>query len=136
LPIAARSIDGHLHTFVATQGGTTLLNVPLLSSGLRTPVAFTEAHGLTEVRCSVHQHLGTERASALLVLTHPFSTITGEDGRFAWSGVPAGALRLAAWDRARGTASIEVRLDPRGAIESTLALALPTKAAPAGSATP
>jgi hypothetical protein len=129
-PLAARSTNGQLHTFVATQGGTTLLNVPLLSSGLRTPIAFTEAHGLIEVRCSVHQHLGTEHPSTLLVLTHPFSTITGDDGRFAFRGVPAGALRLAAWDRGRGTASLDVRLDPRGATESKLALT-PTPAAPA-----
>ena len=130
-PIAARSTDGHLHTFIATQGGTTLLNLPLLSSGMRTPIAFTEAHGLTELRCSVHQHLGTERSSTLLVLTHPFSTITGEDGRFSWSGVPAGALRLAAWDRARGTSTLAIELAPRGATESTLALAPTPAAAPA-----
>jgi hypothetical protein len=123
LPIAARSTSGQLHTFVATQGGTTLLNVPLLGSGLRTPIVFAEAHGLIEVRCSVHQHLGTERASTLLVLAHPFSAITGDDGRFSFTGVPAGALRLAAWDRARGTASMDIHLDPRGATESTLALA-------------
>ncbi len=122
-PVAARSTSGQLHTFVATQGGATLLNVPLLGSGMRTPIVFTEAHGLIEVRCSVHQHLGTERASTLLVLTHPFSTITGDDGRFTFRGVPSGALRLAARDRARGAASLEIRLDPRGATESTLALA-------------
>ena len=129
-PIAARSTDGHLHTFIATQGGTTLLNLPLLSSGVPTPIAFTEAHGVTELRCSVHQHLGTEAPSTLLVLTHPFSTITGEDGRFAWSGVPAGALRLAAWDRARGAASLAIDLTPRGAVESKLSLAPPPAAAP------
>lgn len=129
-PIAARSTDGHLHTFISTQGGMTLLNLPLLSSGAPTPIAFTEAHGLTELRCSVHQHLHTERSSALLVLTHPFSAITGEDGRFSWSGVPAGALRLAAWDHARGTTSVEIELAPRGAAESTLALAPPPAQAP------
>ena len=129
-PLAARSTSGQLHTFVATQGGTTLVNVPLLSSGLRTPITFTEAHGLIEVRCSVHQHLGTEQASTLLVLTHPFSTITGDDGRFVFRGVPAGALRLAAWARGRGTASLDVRLDPRGATESKLALASSASAAP------
>jgi hypothetical protein len=127
-PIAARSTDGHLHTFIATQGGTTLLNLPLLSSGVPTPIAFTEAHGLTELRCSVHQHLGTERSSTLLVLTHPFSTITGEDGRFTWSGVPAGALRLAAWDSARGTSTLKLELTARGATESTLTLAPPAAA--------
>jgi hypothetical protein len=127
--VVARSTSGQLHTFVATQGGTTLLNVPLLSSGLRTPIVFAEAHGLVEVRCSVHQHLGTERPSTLLVLTHPFAAITGDDGRFSFRGVPAGALRLAAWDAARGTASIEVRLEPRGATESTLGLA-PAPATP------
>ncbi len=129
-PIAARSTDGHLHTFIATQGGTTLLNLPLLSSGVPTPIAFTEAHGVTELRCSVHQHLGTEATSTLLVLTHPFATITGEDGLFSWSGVPAGALRLAAWDRARGAASLAIELTPRGAVESTLRLAPPPAAAP------
>ncbi len=123
LPIAARSLDGHLHTFVATHKGTTLLHVPLLSSGMRTPVAFTEAHGLIELRCSVHQHLGIERSSTLLVLTHPFSTITGDDGRFSFRGVPAGTRSLAAWESTRGTGSLEVRLEPRGATESTIALA-------------
>lgn len=136
-PLYARSTSGQLHTFVATQGGTTLVNVPLLSSGLRTPIAFTEAHGLIEVRCSVHQHLGTEQASTLLVLTHPFSAITGEDGRFVFRGVPAGTLSLAAWDRGRGTASLEIHLDPRGATESTLALApAPPAASSAAPATP
>lgn len=134
-PLAARSTNGQLHTFVATHDGKTLINVPLLSSSLRTPIAFTEAHGLIEVRCSVHQHLGTEQASTLLVLTHPFSAITGDDGRFVFRGVPAGALRLAAWDRGRGTASLDVRLDPRGATESTLSLA-PAPASSAAAVTP
>lgn len=134
-PLAARSTNGQLHTFVATHDGKTLANLPLLGSGLRTPIAFTEAHGLIEVRCSVHQHLGTEQASTLLVLTHPFSTITGDDGRFLFRGVPAGALRLAAWDRGRGTASLDVRLDPRGTTESTLTLAPAPSPAPSSSTT-
>lgn len=135
-PIAARSTDGHLHTFIATQGGTTLLNLPLLSSGVPTPIAFAEAHGVIELRCSVHQHLGTEARSTLLVLTHPFSTITGEDGRFSWSGVPAGALRLAAWDRARGVASLAIELAPRGTTESTLRLTPPAAAPSPSSPSP
>jgi hypothetical protein len=93
-PIFARSADGHLHTLVATKDDATLLNVPLLRSGAPSSVVFHEAHGVMELRCRVHQR--TEAPALLGVFAHPYFAITGPDGRFAWSGVPAAALRVAA----------------------------------------
>ncbi len=97
--IVARSADGHLHTLLAVKDGAALLNVPLLSSGVATPVSFLEAHGVMELRCRVHPG---EEAALLGVFAHPFFAITGPDGRFSWKGVPAGALRVAARTRASG----------------------------------
>ena len=122
-PILARATDGQMHTLVAEQDHATLFNVPLLGSGATSPVRVTSAHGQAALRCSVHQHTANESSAHLAILAHPFFTITAKDGRFRWEGVPAGALRVAAWDRARGEASLDVRLAANGTADARLVLA-------------
>lgn len=125
-PILARSMDGQLHTLLAVKGEEPLLNVPLLSSGAKATVRFGEAHGVVTLRCRVHQRKadGTpaEEEAHLGVFGHPFFAITGADGRFSWSGVPAGALSVAAWERTRGESKQEARLSARGSVEATVTL--------------
>jgi hypothetical protein len=120
-PIQARSTDGHLHTLVIEKDGRVIANVPLLGSGAPSPVALREAHGVTELRCMVHQRSAAEAASHLAVFAHPFFAITGDDGRFRWEGVPAGALRVAAWDRERGEIAHAIRVEGRRTAEIRLA---------------
>jgi hypothetical protein len=125
-PILARSADGHLHTLVALKAEEAQVNVPLLRSGAKAPVRFREARGVMRLECRVHQRkedgAPAEEAAFLAVFGHPFFAITGADGRFSWSGVPAGALAVAAWDRGRGESRSEARLLPRASVDVTLAL--------------
>jgi hypothetical protein len=115
-PVFARATDGHLHTLVADKDGAVLFNVPLLSSGAQSRVRITEAHGVAGLRCIVHPRTGTEAAAHLAVFAHPFFAITGADGRFTFRGVPAGALRVGAWDEESGTRTQEARVDAGGAV--------------------
>jgi hypothetical protein len=94
-PILARSADGKLHTLVAVKDGRTLFNTPLLPSGEPSHVSFREAEGLVTLRCNVHR-AASESEGQILVIGNPFFATTGDDGRFAFSGVPAGRVKLAA----------------------------------------
>ena len=107
--ISARSADGRLHALVAASADGPLFNIPLLSSGARSSVVVREPHGISALRCAVHQgHI--EAKSYLAVLSHPFWAITDEHGQFAWQGVPAGELRVAAFHPDLGEASAPAAL--------------------------
>jgi hypothetical protein len=125
-PILAQSTDGHLHTLLAMKDDETLLNVPLLRSGVKASVRFREAHGVIRLGCRVHQRKEggspAEEEAFLGVFGHPFFAITGADGKFEWRGVPAGVLSVAAWKRGRQEGRQEVRLAPLEATSVTVAL--------------
>jgi hypothetical protein len=91
--VLSRSTDGRLHTAIGDQGGEALFNVPLLRSGDPTELPLRQALGLITLSCNAHRG---EAPGRLLVLSHPFFTRAGADGRFQLRGVPAGHLRLAA----------------------------------------
>jgi hypothetical protein len=110
-PLSARSADGHLHTLLAVKDGSTLLNVPLLSSAEPSPVRFLEAHGVMELRCRVHPG---EQVTTLGVFSHPFFAVTGPDGAFSFAGVPAGTFQIVVRIRGFRDGAAEVPLRPRG----------------------
>lgn len=121
--VRARSTDGQLHTFVATKvGGAALLNAPLIPAGAWSPVNLREGGLVAEVQCSVHQRFGKEAAAYLVVLDHPFSVVAGADGRYQLSGVPAGALRVAAFHPDLGAGSAEARVSAGASAEVAIAL--------------
>jgi hypothetical protein len=120
--ISARSSDGQLHTLVAASAGGPLFHVPLLSTGARSQVVVREPHGVTKIRCAVHQG-DREAKSYLAVFAHPFFAITGEGGRFAWTGVPAGQLRVAAFHPELGEGAAPAELAPGGEADVQLGLA-------------
>lgn len=122
-PIEARSTDGHLHTFIASAAdGTALLNAPLLSSGVWSPVRLRESGFVATIHCSVHQRSGNEAPAYMAVLDHPFVATTDADGRFQWKGVPAGSLRVAAFHPDLGAGSVEARLEAGAATEAAIPL--------------
>ncbi len=116
--VLARSTDGRLHTAVGTRDGEALFNVPLLRSGEPTELPIQQALGVLTLSCNAHRG---EAPGRLLVLSHPFFTRTGVDGRFELRGVPAGHLRLATLGEGESAVEAPVDLAPGGAGEVRLA---------------
>ncbi len=52
---------------------------------------------------------GEAMAAYIAVLPHPWAAVTDEQGRFALSGMPAGAYKLYVWHETLGTLAREVK---------------------------
>jgi hypothetical protein len=122
-PIFARSTDGHLHTFVASSSGATLLNMPLISAGTFTPVNLRSPNGVVTLQCSVHP--GAETPAQIGVFAHPFFAITKEDGRFRFEGVPEGSLRVGGFHTEQGRISQEARLEKGASLKLSMTFPAP-----------
>jgi hypothetical protein len=109
-PVALRSLDGALHTaHAADADGKQLFNYPVLPGEPRALV-FDRPAGLVTLTCKVHGH--DERSARLLVVSHPFAALTGEDGGYAFTGVPAGTLVLVAGSDVESLSRRECELLP------------------------
>lgn len=63
-----------------------------------------EAESAFKVKCDVHPWMGCYIA----VFTHPFHAVTGKDGSFELTGLPAGNYVVEAWHEKFGTQTMEV----------------------------
>lgn len=89
-PLHLRSTNGALHTAYATDAsGRPLFNFPVLPGATRA-VMFDRAEGEVLIVCKVHGH--DERSARLLVVDHPFATLSDAAGRFSIPGVPEGEV--------------------------------------------
>jgi hypothetical protein len=92
--VRAHSIDGTLHTLIASQGDSDLFNLPLQSSGAFSTSEVRRGQGIVKLRCAVHERSGEQ--ALLVVVAHPFHAVVDASGSFEWSEIPAGRLTVAA----------------------------------------
>jgi hypothetical protein len=122
--LRARSVDGKLHTLVASQGDADLFNLPLQSSGAESAAEVRRGQGIASLRCTVHERAG--ETARLVVLAHPFHAVLDASGHFAWSGVPAERIAVVALHPDGRAARVE-QLVPKGRA-AALVLAFPRDA--------
>lgn len=88
--------DGQLHTLAGeNERGEQVLSVPMVASGRAVPFSTRRDLGPVRLYCRVHED--EPKSAHLVVLTHPFHTRTGPDGRFAIPGVPARLVTVRAF---------------------------------------
>ncbi len=122
--LLGRSLDGHLHTLVASGGVTgTTFNIPMMSSGAWSTVVVPEPAKVSRLRCTVHPE--GEAPAYLAVLDHPFFTATAADGSFRIEGIPAGKVTLAAWHASLGEGGSGVEVAARAEVTADLPLSPP-----------
>ena len=69
--------------------------------------------GMITLRCDIHEHM----RGIVLVLDTPHFVISGTDGNFKLSGLPAGNYKLKAWIDSRTTLEKPVTLVPGGKLK-------------------
>ena len=102
--------DPVLHTARATDGKKTVLNIALPIMGFKVPRQ-VKRKGHLRFQCDVgHQWM----RAWTRVTDHPYVMVTGDDGHFELTGVPAGKYTLSLWHEGAGEKSIEVEVTADG----------------------
>ncbi len=89
-------------------------NVAMPNEGMTLTKTFPEAQVPVALNCDVHPWMRAYGG----VVAHPFFAVTGDDGAFSLSGLPAGTYTLEAWHERLGRTSMTIKL---GADESASA---------------
>jgi plastocyanin len=77
------------------------------------PSQLFDVPGLVTLRCDIHEHM----RALILVLDTPHFVITGPDGSFRLTGLPAGSYTLKAWLNSRTTKEQRVELRDDSALQ-------------------
>ncbi len=72
--------------------------------GMEKEQKFRTAEVMVKIRCDVHGWMGAYAG----VLDHPYFAVSGDDGSFSLTGLPAGTYTLEAWHETLGTQTMEV----------------------------
>jgi len=113
--------DPFLHDAHAWLGQRTLFNLAIPRD--RTVHRRLEDIGLIHVNCNVRH---TWMHAYILVADHPYHAVTGPDGRFTITDVPAGSYRVTVWHEMLG--SIERPVKVSGGATTTVDVDLPAVA--------
>jgi plastocyanin len=70
--------------------------------------------GIVPVFCDIHSHMSAN----ILVFSHPFFAVSGDDGRYEIDGVPAGTYSLVAWSELGSAPSRKVTVPEGGSVEA------------------
>jgi len=98
-PVEFHNDDPLLHNVRGASKQSQGFNIAQPVQGSKTARVFKKPEIGMLVKCDVHFWM----ASYLHILPNPFFAVTGEDGTFTISGLPAGAYTIEAWHEKLGT---------------------------------
>jgi plastocyanin len=105
--LKAKNSDGFLHNVHGLAKDNGEFNFPQQQKGQENKIDATKAVETYKVKCDVHPWM----AAWVVVLDHPYSAVTGDDGQFTIKGLKDGKYTLVAWQEKLGMqeAQIEVK---------------------------
>jgi hypothetical protein len=115
-PIAFLNSDPTLHNVHGTPEASSAWNFSMSPRASQRSVRLERPEVMVPVRCDVHPWM----RGFIGVVDHPYFAVTGPDGAFTLSDVPAGDYVLASWHERFGTREARVHLEARGTAEATL----------------
>jgi len=110
-PVHIKNSDMTLHNVHGYKGASTLFNQAQLPGQPPMIKLFTDADQMAKLKCDVHPWM----TGWVLVSSHPFFAVTGDDGSFKISGVPAGSYTVEAWHERYGTKTAELTVTDKPA---------------------
>jgi plastocyanin len=112
--------DPVLHNVRSVATANRQFNLSMPGRG-RTVRRYFSAPEVVRIRCDLHAWMG----AFILVESHPFHQVTGDDGVFALRGLPAGEYAVEAWHEKLGTRREVVTLAERETRRLEFAFAAP-----------
>jgi plastocyanin len=105
--LKARNSDGFLHNVHGLAKDNGEFNFPQQTKGQENKIDATKAVETYKIKCDVHPWM----SAWVVVLDHPYSAVTGDDGKFTIKGLKDGKYTLVAWQEKLGIqeAQIEVK---------------------------
>ena len=98
-PLEIVNSDPTLHNVNAKPATNRPFNVAQPVKGMKTTKTFTQPEIMVPVKCNVHPWM----RAYIGVVNSPFFSVSGEDGSFAITGLPAGSYVVEAWHEQYGT---------------------------------
>jgi plastocyanin len=108
-PVKIVNSDQTLHNIHGYKGASTLFNQAEVPGLPPMTKQFTDADQIIKLKCDVHPWM----TAYVLVSSHPFFAVTGDDGSFKIAGLPPGSYTVEAWHERYGakTAQLTVAAD-------------------------
>ncbi len=101
--------DPTLHNVHSLSKDNPQFNVAQPKQGMKLTKKFDKPE-VFKVKCEVHTWMG----AYIGVFSHPFYAVTGNDGSFTLSKLPAGEYTIEAWHEKFGTKTAKVKVDAAG----------------------
>ena len=118
--LLVRNSDPVLHNVhpIPSVAGNKESNVAQLPKAKDLEFSFPKEEQFLRFKCDVHPWM----FSYVSVLNHPFYTVSGKDGTFKISGLPAGKYTIEANHRKAGKQTVEVEVPESGSKEANFTL--------------
>ena len=98
-PFKILNSDGILHNVHALPKINKPFNKAMPATVTETTTKFDKDEGMFQIKCDVHPWMTAYAA----VLTHPFYSVTGKDGKFNIQNLDPGTYQIEAWHEKLGT---------------------------------
>ncbi len=121
-PLLFRNSDGILHNVHGLPKENREFNIGMPPTLKEKEQVLNKPEPVFPVKCDVHPWM----KAYVAVMTHPYFAVTGADGTFEISGLPAGTYEVEAWHERLGTQTSSVTVGD-GAASADFSFKIPSK---------